>query len=141
MSLEPVDAPEGADEEGLVSGGARAVGRTHAGSLWSFHPDGFAVVMRNGFSASDLGAALEAIYSRADPPDAIVFVEGVDLEHFDRSVLTFYERDRRRMPRRVGVVARRALTKMVVRATALGFRAFTGVSLTLHGELAEALRG
>ena len=70
----------------------------------------------------------------------VLFVEGHDLVTCDRSVLTFYERDvKRTMPRRVAVVIRKPMFRMVVRATALGFRMVNGTNLDVFETLDEAL--
>lgn len=100
----------------------------------------FVLIMRGRFTADELERAIEQIYAFADPPDSVFFVEGHDMTAYDRSVLTFYERDvKRAMPRRVGAVIRRPVFRMVVRATALGFRMVTGRELDVFESLEEAL--
>lgn len=130
-------SPEGAL---LEAHGGRLLERYGSGSeLWR-SDDRFLVIMRGRFDADELAKAIVRIYALADPPDDVLFVEGHDLTGYDRSVLTFYERDvKRAMPRRVGVVIRQPMWRMVVRATALGFRVVTGRNLDVFESLDEAL--
>lgn len=100
----------------------------------------FVLVMRGRFAADELEQAIVTMYGLVDPPDTVLFVEGHDMIAYDRSVLTFYERDvKRAMPRRVAAVIRKPLFRMVVRATALGFRLVTGRDLDVFETLEEAL--
>jgi hypothetical protein len=132
-----VASPEGA---ALEARAGQPLERYSSGSeLWRAEQR-FVVIMRGRFVANELADAIERIYALADPPDEVIFVEGHDLSAYDRSVLTFYERDvKRTMPRRVSVVIRQPMWRMVVRATALGFRVVTGRNLDVFETLDEAL--
>ncbi|MGE0788791.1 MAG: hypothetical protein AB7S26_24170 [Sandaracinaceae bacterium] len=134
-SLPRLDGPEGEDELALQRSGATPLGRlVTRSSVWRLG-ERFFVIMHDGFSGEDLAMGMREVYAHADPPEEIAFVEAEDIHRFDRSILTYYERDRRTMPGKVSVVARRPLTRVVVRATSLGFRAITGVSLALYDSL------
>jgi hypothetical protein len=89
----------------------------------------------------ELRPAIDALYR--DPatlqPHAVLFREGPGAD-YHRSVLTFYQYDvPRPMPVLVGVVARRAGTRMVAMAAGLGFRAVTGVPFHVYDDLIGAL--
>ncbi len=92
-------------------------------------------------TVDELRPTIDFVYS--DPatlhPHAVIFREGENAD-YHRSVLTFYEQDvPRPMPRMLGVVARRAGTRMVASAVGLGFRALTRVRFAVFEDLVGAL--
>src|SRR5690606_38352019 len=72
---------------------------------------------------------------------SVIFAEGDALRSYDRSVLTYYERDPEPFTvDAVAVVLRSPLHRMVARAAGLGFAAFSRVRFGVYDSLDEALR-
>lgn len=121
---------------------AHTLGTTSGrGRVLRFEGGHYLVEMQGRFDAFHLAQALRMIREDArEHAASVIFAEGDALESYDRSVLTYYERDPDPFEvDLVGVVLRTPLRRMVARAAGLGFAAFSKVRFEVYDSLEEAL--
>jgi hypothetical protein len=128
-------------ELGAKSLTERAGTRTHA---LKARPGTYVIEVSSKLDRAAVNHAIDAIYRHAGPggPQRVLFWEaGPDVD-YDRDVLGYYENSPHKdgpQPAEVAVVTNSRAIRMVVAATAIGFRLMTGRRLKVYASLPEAL--
>ncbi len=133
--------PELLDELGATTLAEQSGTRVH--SLGE-RPGTYVIAVTGTLDREVVTAAISAIYDHAGAagPKRVVFWEAAPGVSYERDVLEYYENNPHKdspQPQEVSVVTTNRMIRMVVSATAIGFRVFTGRRLRAYTDLREAL--
>jgi hypothetical protein len=106
----------------------------------------YVVAVFDRLSLDDLREAMTLVYDQAGEagPRRLLFWETSRSKGFDRDVLDFYKDERFKhapQPDEVAVVTGSRVIRMVVAATGIGYRLFTGNNLRVYPDIEAAVAG
>jgi hypothetical protein len=106
-------------------------------------PGTYLIAVFGRLQRDNLGASMTAIYEHVgpDPLDRVLFWALTPSVSYDRGLVTYYEDNPHKsapLPQEVAVVTSNRMIRMVVLASAVGFRVFTGRRLRAYETIHEA---